>query len=67
MHVKRGLIHLWKQCTNKESERFAYLRQKCTKIREAKKKEGIFVRPAITQQFEDQNFNTNLNFTEGMT
>ena len=52
---------LW---TNKESEGFAYLRQKCTKICEAKKKEGISVGPAIQQQFEDHNFNTNLNFTE---
>jgi hypothetical protein len=40
------------------------LRQKCTKISEAKKKEGIFVGTEITQMFEDQNFNTNLNSTE---
>jgi len=38
---------------NEESERFDYyLRKKSPKIREAKKKDGIFVGPQITQIFE---------------
>jgi hypothetical protein len=32
---------------------FAYLRQKFPKISEAKKKEGIFIGPQITQLFKD--------------
>jgi hypothetical protein len=48
----------------KESEGFAYWRQKFPKICEAKMKEGIFVGPQITQLFEDQDFSTALNSTE---
>ena len=41
-----------------------HLGQKCPKISEAKKKEGISVGLQITQPLEDQYFNTNLNSTE---
>ena len=43
---------------DEEFEGFDYLRQKSPKIRKAKKKDGIFVGPQITQLFEDQEFNT---------
>jgi len=49
---------------DEESEGFDYLRQKSPKIREAKKKDGIFVGPQITQLFEDQEFNTKLHSTD---
>jgi len=48
---------------NKESEGFDYLRQKFPKIRKAKKKDGIFVGPQITQIFKDQDISTKLNST----
>jgi hypothetical protein len=41
-----------------------YSRQKSPKIREDKKKDGIFVGPQITKQCEDQDINTQLNCTE---
>jgi hypothetical protein len=43
---------------DKGGERLAYLRQKFPEIREAKKKEGIFVGSPITQLYEDQDFST---------
>ena len=39
---------------DKESDGFAYLRQKFPKISEARMKEGIFIGPQITQLFEDR-------------
>ena len=49
---------------DKESEGFAYLRQKFPKISEAKMKKGIFIGPQIKQLFEDHDFSTKLNATE---
>jgi hypothetical protein len=49
---------------NEESEGFDYLRQEFPKIREAKKKGGIFVGLQITQQCEDQEFNTKFRSTD---
>ena len=48
---------------DKESEVFAYSRQKVPKISEAKMKEGIFFGPQMKQIFEDHDFNTKLNST----
>ena len=45
-------------------ERVCLFRQKFPKISEAKKKEGIFIGPQITQLFEDQDFSKKLNSTE---
>jgi len=45
---------------DKESEGFAYLRQKFPKVSEVKMKEVIFVGPQITQLFDDQDFSTKL-------
>jgi hypothetical protein len=49
---------------DKESKVFAYLRQKFSKISEAKMKEGIFIGSQIKQLFEDHDFSTELNSTE---
>jgi hypothetical protein len=48
------------KAVDKESEGFAYLRQKFPKINEVKIKEGCFVGPQIKQLFEDQGFSTKL-------
>jgi hypothetical protein len=45
---------------DKESKGFAYLRQKFSKISEAKMKEGIFIGSQIKQLFEEQDFSTEL-------
>jgi hypothetical protein len=47
-----------------ESQGLAYLRQKFSKISEAKMKEGIFIGSQIKQLFEDQDFSTELNSRE---
>jgi hypothetical protein len=49
---------------DKEREGFGYLRQKFPTTSEAKMKEGIFLGPHSTQQFEDQDFSTELNSEE---
>jgi hypothetical protein len=49
---------------NEESEVFDYLRQMFPKIRKAKKKDGIFVGPQITQIFKDQDISTKLHSTD---
>jgi hypothetical protein len=49
---------------DKESKGFAYIRQKFSRISEAKMNEGIFVGPQIKQLFEEQDFSTKLNSTE---
>ena len=46
-NIRIGLIKICMKAVNKESERFAYLRQKFPKISEAKMKEGIFIGPQI--------------------
>ena len=48
---------------DKESEGFSYIRQKFSKISQAKIKEGIFTGPQTTQLFEDQDFSAKLNST----
>ncbi|UYV64369.1 hypothetical protein LAZ67_3000426 [Cordylochernes scorpioides] len=43
---------------------FAYLKQKCSSISDAKIKEGIFVGPQIRQLLQDGNFQNSLNEVE---
>ena len=52
------------RATDEQSEGFDYLRQKFPKIREVKKKGGIFVGPQVTQIFEDQDISIKLNSTD---
>ncbi|UYV60357.1 hypothetical protein LAZ67_1000940 [Cordylochernes scorpioides] len=43
---------------------FAYLKQKCSSISDAKIKEGIFVGPQIRELLQDENFQNSLNEVE---
>jgi hypothetical protein len=52
------------KATDKESKGFGYLWQKFSKISEAKMKEGTFIGPQFKQLFKDQDFSTNLKYTE---
>jgi hypothetical protein len=52
------------KATNKEGERFDYLRQKFPRTNEAKIKEGIFVVPQGKQLFQVHDFKNKLNITE---
>jgi hypothetical protein len=49
---------------NKESGEFGYLRQRFSKISEAKIKAEIFVGPQIAQLFQEHDFSVKLNSTE---
>ena len=43
LYITLGLIEIFVKAMYEDGERFAYLRQKFPRIREAKMKEGIFV------------------------
>jgi hypothetical protein len=58
------LKKIYVKAVDKESEVFAYLRQKFLKISETKIKERVFFGPQNTQLFEHQDFSTKLNSTE---
>ena len=64
LHIKLGLIKQFVKAMKKESEGFAYVRQKFPRISEAKIKEGIFVGPQINHLFQDPNFRPKLNAAE---
>jgi hypothetical protein len=49
LYISLGLINISVKAVDKESEGFVNLRQKLSKINEAKTKEGILVGPQITQ------------------
>jgi len=55
LHILLGLIKVSVKVTDKESEIFAYCRQKFPKLSETKKKKRILVGPQITQLFEELN------------
>jgi hypothetical protein len=63
LHIKLGLIKIFVKVTDKESEGFAYLKQKFPKISEAKIKEGIFFCLQIKEPFNDRDFSIKLNST----
>ena len=62
--MKLVLISISMKEMDKQREVFVCLWQKCPKISQAKRKEGILVGPQITKQFDDQDFSTKLNSTE---
>lgn len=64
LHIKLGLIKQFVKAMKKDSEGFAYVRQKFQHISDAKIKEGIFVGPHINELFQDRNFRSNLNTLE---
>jgi len=59
LHIKFGLLKMSVRAMDRESERFAYLRQTFPKISKVKMKEGIFFGPQMTKLFEDPDFSTN--------
>ena len=56
LHVKLGLMKNFVKGMNKEGQAFRYLRNKFSKISDAKVKEGFFVRPQIRQLMKDPAF-----------
>jgi len=59
LYIKFGFLKMSVRAMDRESERFAYLRQTFPKISKAKMKEGIFFGPQMTRLFEDLDFSTN--------
>ncbi|UYV82386.1 hypothetical protein LAZ67_21001904 [Cordylochernes scorpioides] len=57
LYIKLGLM-------NRNASRFAYLKQKCSSIGDAKIKEGNFVGPQIRELLLDGNFQNSLNEVE---
>jgi len=47
MHLKLGLMKNFVKTMNQEEAAFTYLREKFTRLSEAKLKEGIFIDPQI--------------------
>jgi hypothetical protein len=65
VHIELSLIKICVKVMDKESEGFAYLRQKLPKVHEAKKKNGIFIGPRIKLLLKDnRDFTTKLYSTE---
>jgi hypothetical protein len=64
LDIKIRLIKMFVKAMDKESEGFDYLRQNFPQNSGAKKREGVFVGPQVTQLFEHQDFSTKLNATE---
>jgi len=60
LYIQLGFINIPVKAMDKESEGFGYLRQKFSKLSEAKMKEGIFVGPQIKKLFKDQDFSYKL-------
>ena len=63
-HIKLGLMKNFTKALDKNNESFEYLRQKFSKISDAKLKKGIFVSPKILKLMLDKMFETKLNKTE---
>ena len=65
MHIELSLMKVFVKLMDKESEGFAYWRQKFPKISEAKIKEGISIGPQTAQPVkDDQECTVKLNSTE---
>ncbi|UYV80826.1 hypothetical protein LAZ67_19001886 [Cordylochernes scorpioides] len=64
LHIKLGLIKNFVKVMDRNASGFAYLKQKCSSISNAKIKEGIFVGPQIRELLQDVNFQNSLNEVE---
>lgn len=64
LHIKLGLMKNFVKAMNKNGAAFQYLRQKFSRLSEAKIKEGIFVGPQIRNLFKDDNFDSVLEGKE---
>ena len=67
LHIKLGLMKNFVEGINKEGQAFRYLRNKFTKISDAKVKEDIFVGPQIRQLMKDPAFDEVLTVQEKET
>jgi len=56
MHLKLGLMKNFVKTMNQEEAAFTYLREKFTRLSEAKLKEGIFIDPQIWDLTKDEYF-----------
>ncbi|UYV65021.1 hypothetical protein LAZ67_3002849 [Cordylochernes scorpioides] len=56
LHIKLGLMKNFVKAMDRKASGFAYLKQKCSSISDAKIKEGIFVGPQIRELLQDGNF-----------
>ncbi|UYV85009.1 hypothetical protein LAZ67_X004242 [Cordylochernes scorpioides] len=64
LHIKLGLMKNFVKTMDRNASGFAYLKQKFSRISEAKIKEGIFVGPQIRELQQDGNFQNSLNEVE---
>ncbi|UYV82854.1 hypothetical protein LAZ67_22001095 [Cordylochernes scorpioides] len=64
LHIKLGLMKNFVKEMDRNTSGFAYLKQKCSSISDAKIKEGIFVGPQIRELLQDGNFQNSLNEVE---
>ncbi|UYV75511.1 hypothetical protein LAZ67_13000439 [Cordylochernes scorpioides] len=64
LHIKLGLMKNFVMAMDRNASRFAYLKQKCSSISNAKIKEGIFVGHQIRELLQDGNFQNILNEVE---
>ncbi|UYV83317.1 hypothetical protein LAZ67_23000493 [Cordylochernes scorpioides] len=64
LHIKLGLMKNFIKAMDRNTSGFAYLKQKCSSISDAKIKEGIFVGPQIRELLQDGNFQNSLNEVE---
>jgi hypothetical protein len=56
MHLKLGLMKNFVKAMNEEAAAFTYLREKFSKLSEAKLKEGVFIGPQIRDLIKDEYF-----------
>ncbi|UYV66246.1 hypothetical protein LAZ67_4000972 [Cordylochernes scorpioides] len=64
LHIKLGIMKNFVKAMDRNANGFAYLKQKCSSIFDAKIKEGIFVGPQIRELQQDGNFQNSLNEVE---
>ncbi|UYV74009.1 hypothetical protein LAZ67_11001809 [Cordylochernes scorpioides] len=64
LHTKLGLMKNFVKAMDRNASGFAYLKQKCSSISDAKIKEGIFVGPQIRELLQNGNFRNSLNEVE---
>jgi len=64
LHIKLGLIKNFVKALDKNGDAFMYLKEKFSRLSEAKLKEGVFDGPQIRQLLKDANFRKKLKTKE---
>ncbi|UYV84544.1 hypothetical protein LAZ67_X002577 [Cordylochernes scorpioides] len=64
LHIKLGLMKNFVKAMDRNASGFAYLKQKCSSISDAKIKKGIFLGHQIRELLQDGNFQNSLNEVE---